>query len=145
MICLCVQWQRKSWQCAYWLPKSWTPEQTLADISVTTRIGMCTEVNVKYWGPIPLVPVWLEYQSYAQLSKFSCLHFSWNFFSFCSLNCKFMNVVLASYEIHRLNLDSSCMWRLGLGLLCHSHLPHMYRYISFVFEKKSFLDGNDGT
>jgi hypothetical protein len=145
MMCLCVQWQRKSWQFAYWLPKSWTTEQTLADISITTRIGMCTEVKVKYWGPILLVPVWLEYQSYAQLSKFSCLHFSWNSFSFCSLNCKFMNVVLASYEIHRLNLDSSCMWRLGLGLLCHLHVPHVYRYMSFVFEKKSFLEGNDGT
>ncbi len=93
MICLCVQWLTKSWQFAYWMPKSLTPEQTLADISITTRIRMCTEVKVKYWGPIPVVPVWLEYWSYAQLSRFSCLHFSWIFFSFCSLNCKFMNVI----------------------------------------------------
>jgi hypothetical protein len=53
-------------------------------VSMTTCVGMCTEVQVKYWCPMPLVSLGSE-------------------------NCKFMNVILASYEMHLQSLDSSCM------------------------------------
>jgi len=46
-----MQWVRKSWQFVYWLQRSSTGEQTLADISMTTWISMCTEVKVKTRAP----------------------------------------------------------------------------------------------
>jgi hypothetical protein len=41
--------------------KNSAQQQTLGDIRMTTWRSMCTEVKVKYWCQMPLVPVWREY------------------------------------------------------------------------------------
>jgi hypothetical protein len=57
-----------------------------------------------------------------------CLHLVNFFVSFGLGAYKCTNAILAYYEIHGLHVGSSSPWRLGLGLLCHSHLPHKCVY-----------------